>query len=318
MKIRDLPPMATLRAFEAASRLQSFTGAAEELFVTHGAVSQQVRALEAQLGVSLFVRKGKRVTNTEAGQRYARKIAAALQQLADASDEVAEQGRERRLVISTLPSFAARWLMPRIGSFIEAHPDIDLELRASTELVDLQREGVDVAIRHGSGHYPGLHVEKLMDEYYFAACSPNFNDGILPATPRELIESPLLHSSRDESWRAWLDRAGLHEVAEPTRGSRYFDSTYLLDAAIAGHGVALVRHTIALADIAEGRLVKLFDIEVPASFALFFVCTPSRLALPRVQLFRAWLLETMAAFQAEQQRIRLSAAQAGGDRRAAP
>jgi len=240
MDLRQLPALNAIRAFEAAARHENFSRAADELFVTHGAVSHQVRGLEEALGVKLFVRNGKRLCLTNTGARYAQQVRTALMMLADATRDVRASDRDRRLVISMLSSFAARWVTPRIGSFIERHPEIDVELQSTNGLTDFSRDDVDLAIRFGFGVYPGLHVEPLLDEVFFPACSPNLNGGKLPQTPADLVHYPLLRSD-DELWRPWFDAAGLDAVTEPKRGVLYQDSSNLLQAAIDGQGIALVR-----------------------------------------------------------------------------
>src|SRR5690349_1724445 len=239
MDLRQLPALNALRAFEAAARHESFSRAADELFVTHGAVSHQIRALEAELGVSLFARDGKRVRLTETGRRYAAQVRSALMALADATCEIRAGDRERRLVVSMLTSFAARWVTPRIGSFIEAH----------------------------------LQSELLLEEIFFPACAPTFNGGKLPQTPTDLAKVPLLRSD-DELWRPWFDAAGLTDWPEPKRGVLYQDSSNLLQAAIDGQGVALTRRSLAMHEVAAGRLVRLFDIDGPSPWQYFFICTP--------------------------------------------
>lgn len=297
MNLRDLPPLNALRAFEAAARNESFSRAADELFVTHGAVSHQIRALEADLGATLFVREGKRVRLTETGDRYAKAVRAALMALADATHDVRSADRERRLVVSSAASFTARWITPRIGSFIERNPQIDLELQSKNSLTDFTREDVDVAIRYGQGIYPDLHVEPLLDEIFFPVCSPTFAGGVLPETPRDLAHVRLLRTD-DELWRPWFDVAGLKEMSEPRGGVLYHDSSNLLQAAIEGQGVALTRRSIATHELAAGRLVRLFGIDAPSPSAYYFVCPPSLVDAPRVQAFRSWIFEEVERFRA--------------------
>ncbi|MGN4068817.1 transcriptional regulator GcvA [Burkholderia gladioli] len=302
MDLRKLPPLNALRAFEAAARHESFSRAADELFVTHGAISHQVRALEEELGVPLFVRHGKRLSLTESGERYARQVRAALTILLDATQDVRAADRGNRLVVSSLQSFAARWITPRVGSFIDRHPDIDLELQSTNSLTDFSRDDVDIAIRFGNGHYPGLHVEKLFDEMFFPACAPGLNGGVLPREPADLARYPLLRSD-DELWRPWFDAAGLETLSEPKRGLLFQDSSQLVQAAIDGQGIALVRRSLAAAELDAGRIVRLFDIDGPSPWHGYFVCLPSRLAAPRVQAFRTWLLAELAHFEREWLRI---------------
>jgi LysR family transcriptional regulator, glycine cleavage system transcriptional activator len=297
MDLRQLPALNALKAFEAAARHESFTRAADELFVTHGAVSHQIRALEGELGIALFARDGKRVRLTEAGRRYSVQVRAALSQLAEATQTIRAGDRERRLVVSMLSSFAARWVTPRIGRFIEAHPQWDVELQSTNQITDFARDDVDVAIRFGYGQYSGLHVELLLDEIFFPACSPSFNDGKLPADPRELAKLPLLRSD-DELWRPWFDAAGLQDIPEPKRGVLYQDSSNLLQAAMDGQGIALVRRSLAMHEITLGRLVRLFkDIDGPSPWRYYFICAPQRMQTERVRAFRDWVFDEVARFK---------------------
>ncbi|PRG70320.1 transcriptional regulator GcvA [Burkholderia cenocepacia] len=296
MDLRQLPALNAIRAFEAAARHENFSRAADELFVTHGAVSHQVRALEEELGVQLFTRNGKRLCLTDAGMRYAQQIRTALMAIADATRDVRASDRDRRLVVSMLSSFAARFITPRIGTFIERHPEIDVELQSTNSLTDFARDDVDLAIRFGFGSYPGLHVEPLFEEVFFPACAPTLNGGKLPQTPADLVHYPLLRSD-DELWRPWFDAAGLDTLTEPKRGILYQDSSNLLLAAIEGQGIALVRRSLAVHDLLDGRIVRLFDIDGPSPWHYFFVRPPPLLNTPRVQAFRTWLFEEVAEYK---------------------
>lgn len=297
MTLRELPALNALKTFEAAARHESFSRAADELFVTHGAVSHQIRALEEELGIALFAREGKRVRLTDAGCRYAKDVRAALMTLADATREVRAGHRERRLIVSLPSSFSARWITPRVGRFIERYPQIDLELVSTNALTDFAREDVDAAVRFGAGHYPDLHVELLLEEVFFPVCAPTFNGGVLPRTPADLADVQLLRSD-EELWRPWFKAAGLTAVAEPRRGVLYQDSSNLLQAAIDGQGVALVRRSIAMHEIAARHLVRLFEVDAPSPWTYYFVCPPPLLESPRVQAFRSWLYEEVERFRA--------------------
>ncbi|UZN49804.1 transcriptional regulator GcvA [Cupriavidus cauae] len=290
-----LPALTALRAFEAAARHESFSRAATELFVTHGAVSHQVRALEEELGQPLFARNGKRVSLTPAGRVYAERVRDALLQIAEATRALQSGTRDKRLTISTMPSFAARWLTPRIGSFIERHPELDVELMSSNTLVDFTRDEVDVALRMGSGNYPGLYVERLLDDVFFPVCSPNFLGGKLPARPEDMQGLTLLRGEGDP-WRPWFEAAGL-DWPEPRKGLMFEDSSLLLQAAAEGQGIALIRSSLAYNDLLSGRVVRLFDVSIPCPWLLYFVCTPAMLDTPKVQAFRTWLLPEIAAFR---------------------
>jgi LysR family transcriptional regulator, glycine cleavage system transcriptional activator len=288
---RRLPNLAALRAFEAAARLGNFSRAAEEIHVTHGAISHQVRALEEELGVILFTRHGKRISVTPDGERFADTLRRALSEIASAADALRADSRANKLTITALPSFAARWLSPRIGRFIEQHPDLEVMLQSSGALTDFVRESVDLGIRFGKGSYPGLATEKIMDDHYYPVASPRYNGGRLPKTPKELAAGTLLRCEM-EPWTPWFRAAGL-EALEPTGGLVFEDSSMLVRAAAEGHGIALARHAIAMTEIASGELVRLFDTVIPCPDSYFLVCPPKSLQKPQVQAFRTWLLKEL-------------------------
>jgi LysR family glycine cleavage system transcriptional activator len=296
--LKRLPNLSALRAFEAAARHQSFARAAAELFVTHSAISHQIRGLESELGVSLFARVGRRVVLTELGRDYARQVTSAFVHIAQATQDLSKDVRERRLVLTTIPSFAGRWLAPRIGRFMIAHPELDVELRSSIEIVDLEQSEVDIAIRFGKGPYPGLHTEPLMHETFFVVCRPDFNGGIHPATPADLLSFPLLRSD-DERWRFWFDAAGLRDTPEPSRGPIYEDSSLLLEGAIDGLGIAMARATLASEPLAAGKLIRLFaPIIAPSPWSYFVVSSRKKAQRPAVQAFRDWIMAEAKAFMA--------------------
>lgn len=297
MDLRRLPNLGALKAFEAAARYESFSRAAEELFVTHSAVSHQIRALETELGTVLFKRDGKRLTLTQNGWRYADQVRAALASIATATDAIRSGDRERRLVISVLPSFAARWLMPRIGRFIERHPEIDVDLQSTHMITDFNRDDVDVVIRLGDGNYPELFAEPLMDEAFFPACAPTLNGGKLPKKPADLARVPLLRNDY-AMWSSWFAAAGLKGWAEPRRGVLYQDASQQLQAAVEGQGVGLVRRSLAMHEVASGRLVRLFDIKVPSPWTYWLLCPEPLRDAFRVRALRDWLHDEVRQFQA--------------------
>lgn len=290
--LRRLPNLAALRAFEAAARHENFSRAAEEIHVTHGAISHQVRALEEELGVALFARHGKRIAITPEGERFAATLRKALMEIASAAAILQADARQTKLTVTALPSFAARWLSPRLGSFIEQYPDMEVMLQSSNHLTDFVRESVDIGIRFGRGFYPGLEVEKIMDDCYYPVASPRFNGGKLPRTPQKLAQSPLLRCE-EEPWRPWFRAAGV-DAPEPTGGLVFQDSSMLVRAAVEGHGIALARHAIADSDIKSGNLVRLFDVAIPCLQSYYLVCPPEALKKPQVQAFRSWLLAEVA------------------------
>ncbi|HEY2628477.1 MAG TPA: LysR family transcriptional regulator, partial [Usitatibacter sp.] len=205
--IRRLPPLSALRPFEAAARLESFSRAADELHVTHGAVSRQVRALEEHVGAPLFARHGKRVSLTPAGRAFAERIRGALQEIAQAAEAAGVARREGSLTVSVLPSFASRWLMPRLIRFMDANPKIEINVLTSNALANFGSDGVDVAIRYGRGAWPGLVSEKFLEDDYFPVASPKMNRGKLPREPRDLLKVRIMREDRDY-WERWLEAAG--------------------------------------------------------------------------------------------------------------
>lgn len=287
-----LPPMQALRAFEAAARTGSLTRAAEALHLTHGAISHQIKALEADLGVRLVERAGRGVRLTGEGERLAGRVRGALAELSDALREASDRANPRQLRVSVMPSFAARWLLPRIGRFIAAHPEIDLDVRASFALVDFRRDDAEVAVRYGSGNYPGLGVEHLMHDIYFPVCSPSLAGGRLPKRPADLAEYLLLRSG-DENWQPWFAAAGL-DWPEPTRGPMFDDDSHLMQAAIEGQGIALARTSLIGKDLANGVLVRLFDVTLPSPNHYYLVYPPRLAGSPKLAMFRSWLKSEIA------------------------
>ena len=284
-----IPATQALRALEAVARTGSLTKAAAAMHVTHGAISHQLKGLEDDLGVRLIERAGRGIRLTDEGERFAGRVRAALTDLAEAVREITEHSNPRQLRVSVMPSFAARWLLPRIGRFLAANPDIDLDVRASMTLVDFRRDDVDAALRYGGGHYPGVVSEHLLDDVYYPVCSPRLGGGRLPKRPAE-ISRYLLLRSEDEFWQPWFRAAGL-DWPEPARGPIFNDASHLMQAAVDGQGIALARSSLIGNDIANGVLVRLFDLEVPSAFRYYLVYPPRLADSPKLQRFRAWLRE---------------------------
>jgi LysR family glycine cleavage system transcriptional activator len=299
---RNLPPLNSLRAFEAAARHLSFTKAAEELHVTPAAISHQIKALEEQLGVPLFRRLTRALRLTQAGQAALPPMRDGFDSLADAVDLLRAHENSGAITVSIDPSFAAKWLVPRLDRFRAALPDLDVRLDATDKLTDFQRDNVDLAIRYGSGNYPGLEVERLLSEEIFPVCSPKLGEGTAPlAQPSDLRHHTLIHLEWDSenvtapNWRMWLLAAGIHDI-NYTRGPVFSMTTLALQAAIEGQGVALASSFLVADDLAAGRLVVPFDLSVcdPLDFA-YHVVVPKRTAdLPKVVAFKTWLLDEIA------------------------
>ncbi len=297
MSRRRLPPLNAVRAFEAASRHASFQAAADELAVTAGAVAQQVKSLELWFGVPLFRRlPSKGVALTAAGQRYAITVSALLDELAEATARITAHDSANVLTVSTIPSFAAQWLIPRLGTFRAAHPQLDVRIVASTSLTDFGREDVDVAVRYGRGSYPNLSSEFFLKETFFPVCSPQLlDDPVHPLRGAEdLRHHTLLHEEVDPGipetidWPKWLAIAGVDGV-DARRGPRFTHTFLALQAAAAGQGVALATSVLIGEDLATHRLVMPFGPEVPGYYSYYLVCPAPVGEQPKVEAFRSWI-----------------------------
>jgi LysR family transcriptional regulator, glycine cleavage system transcriptional activator len=286
---QKLPPLTALRCLEVAARLESFSQAAEELHVTHSAVSHQIKALEEFLGVPLFVRQGRRIVLTDDGRFLAERVRSALAQIAEATASLGRRARPNQLTISVLPSFASRWLMPRIGRFIGEHPDWEVNIESNPGLADFVRDGVDVAIRFGRGPWPNVQTEWFMDDQYILVAGAKLNRGRLPTKLSDLTSAPLLRTDT-EAWLRWCAEAGI-QLPPPTGGVEFSDAAMNLQTVIDGRGIQLARRSIAAAEIAKGTLVQLFGVSVPAQES-YFVVWPQHIApSDKVLAFRDWLFK---------------------------
>lgn len=300
---RRLPPLNALKAFEAAARYESFTRAAEELCVTQGAVSHQVKALEAELGLKLFNRERQRLVITEAGRAYLEVVRDALDRIAAGTERLLQRQSAGALTVSTSPNFASKWLVHRLGRFAEAHPGIDLRVSASLHHVDFAREDVDVAIRHGNGQASGLHVTRLCAEVLAPVCSPKLlrgRNGL--RAPADLARHTLLHVDDRNDWVKWLDAAGVRNI-DLSRGPVLNQASMTLDAAVDGQGVALARSALAAWDLITGRLVRPFELALPVPYAYWIVCPKATTKLPKIATFRDWLLAEAAEDQRRLQQL---------------
>jgi LysR family glycine cleavage system transcriptional activator len=292
--LRRLPPLNALKAFEAAARSESFTRAAEELCVTQGAVSHQVKALEATLGIKLFNRERQRLVITEAGREYLAVVRDALDRIAVGTERLVQRQTSGILTVSTSPDFAAKWLVNRLGRFAEAHPDIDLRVSATMHHIDFAREEVDLAVRHGDGNWVGLDVVRLCSEQLFPVCSPKLVSGRNRIhKPSDLMKFPLLHLDDWKTWLRWFDAAGVADT-KLSRGPILNRASMLIDAAVDGQGIALARTSLAAWDLINGRLVKLFDVTLRLSNTYWIICPKVTSALPKIKIFREWLLAEAA------------------------
>lgn len=294
---RSRLPLNALRVFEAAARHGRFDRAADELAITPGAVSRQIKALEADLGVRLFDRFNRAVQITEAGRRLAEGVSDGLVSIEQAVGRVRARS-DGPLVVSVLHTIAVKWLVPRLADFYARYPNADVHVSASDRRADLTREA-DLAIRYGPGPYPGLHAERLMRGEMYPVCSPRLMEGLHPLRePNDLAHHVLLHDANflpdEPRWPDWLALAGAEGV-DGERGPR-FSNTYLqLEAAVSGNGVVLSHAPMALDDLRTGRLVRPFPQSIMAPYSVWALSLPERAEQPAIRRFRAWLVEQAQA-----------------------
>ena len=288
-----LPSLNGLRAFEAAARHLSFTLAAAELNVTQAAISHQIKRLEEQLNVALFVRRNRTLLLTRAAEDYLPAVRAAFDDLRRATERLVRPERQKVLTVSTISSLAAKWLVPRLIHFHEAHPEIEVRISTTMRSVDLRGEGIDLAIRWGKGQWPGLRADWLMREAWFPVCSPALLAGPTPLeTPADLARHTLIHVEHyREAWPLWLAAAGAPLAIAERRGLTFDLVMVALQAAIDGAGVALSGTSFVEIDLAAGRLVRPFELALPHKEGAFYVVTPEeRAEEPSVRIFRDWLI----------------------------
>jgi DNA-binding transcriptional LysR family regulator len=288
-----LPPLNALRAFEVAARHLSFTRAAEELHVTQAAVSHQVKALEAHLGVALFRRLTRGLRLTDEGQALVPELRDVFERLAVAVARVGRREAHGRLTISLLTTFALSWLVPRLPRFNALHPEIEVSLIATGRLADFRREDVDIAIRYGAGPWPDLHNEKLFADELTPLCGRQWIGKL--KRPADLAHVPLLVLNNHDDWPAWLGAAGLTHI-DANKGQAFDSTRIAVDAAIAGGGVAIGNPYVHDEPIAEGRLFQPFDLVVPNGLSYWLVCPEATRERPKIRAFRDWLIGEIAAF----------------------
>ncbi|MFA7269216.1 MAG: transcriptional regulator GcvA [Sterolibacterium sp.] len=304
-----MPPLNALRAFESAARHLSFRKAAEELHVTPAAISHQIKLLEDQLGIQLFRRLTRAVELTEVGSSFLPKLSEAFETMVQAVNKVRTHEKTAVISVNVPPSFASKWLMPRLHRFVTAHPDIDIRIIASMRLVDEHQQDLgspdehyragdfDIDIHFGSGNYPGCRVNKLFTVSYTPLCSPSLLEGLRPLKkPSDLRYHLLLHddipeaSVRRPNWAKWLQAAGVDNV-DSSRGPHFNHPILGLEAAVDGMGVVLGTKEMAAYDLAAGRLVAPFDLVLETDTAYYLVVSESVADYPKVKVFREWLLK---------------------------
>jgi LysR family glycine cleavage system transcriptional activator len=291
-----LPPLNAVRAFEAVARHLSMTVAAEELHVTPGAISRQVQLLEEFLGAALLKRGHRQVTLTRQGADFYRAASKAIDLLRAASGR-ARKSRRKQLKIRAYTTFAMRWLVPRLSGFHEAHPDVEVLLTTSLEPVDFKRDDLDGAIRLGDGKWPGAVSHRLVSNILVPVASPKLlKSGPPLRKPADLARHTLLHSiARPDDWAAWLEAAGVIDKLDPHSGMTYESSAIAYAAAEQGQGVAIAQLFLVEADIASGKLKRLFTKALDMGDFTYYLLTPShRAETPQMRQFRLWLLEHLS------------------------
>jgi LysR family glycine cleavage system transcriptional activator len=294
-----LPSLQTLRAFEAAGRLKSYSRAADELGLTHGAVSHRIRELEERLGVTLFRRVGNTMVLTADGQLLEVQVRQGLslleQAFAPRSPRPSAKAN-RHIVMTSVPSLASTWLFTRLGQYRAANPDIDIDLRVSEKLSDYKKEGIDLGVRLGAGGWSGLNAVKLFDEVLTPVSTPEYRDRLNLREPNDLARATLLRNPFTP-WAQWFRAVGL-DWPEPSTGPKFDDAPLLLRSALDSQGVALGRQWLAIDELRAGRLVTLFDLTVQDDFAYWLVWPTGRAANPEATRFREWLEAQAAAEEA--------------------
>jgi LysR family glycine cleavage system transcriptional activator len=282
-----LPPFFALRALEAAARHRSYSRAAEELSVTHGAVSQQIRRLEVELGARLFARTGNNMAPTPEALRLAGEVGRGLDILRNAVARFEAAAERDPLVVSIDPQFASRWLPSRLTRLITNQAGANLEMRVEERRADFTTDGVDVGVRYGAGHWDGLEARRLFAETLIPVCSPAIAARYPIREPADLLTAPLLHHGY-RPWSLWFDAFGL--PPPPRQGMLFDDSVMLLEAAAQGLGVALARSGLIEGDLALGRLVKPVESEVASDLGFFVVWRADSRKLERIEALRDWLV----------------------------
>lgn len=286
---RKLPPLHALTAFEAAARHQSFSKAAQELYLTHSAVSHRIRILEEHLGAQLFLRLSKRIALTPRGESFLATVRETLAALHHAASALKQHAR-RALRISVLPAFASSWLIQRLGDFSHHHPEIDLEVQTTGQLADLRSGEVDLAIRYGAGSWPGLYSSKLFTDRIYPVGSPHYLDTIPSiARPSDLKGTKLLRH-RKLPWNGWFCAAGL-DWPEPDSGPIYSDVGLMLEAAANAQGIALARDVLVAPHLERGKLVRVTQVVAPSDWHFYLVCIPEARERTEVSRFCDWLMD---------------------------
>ncbi|WP_353518898.1 transcriptional regulator GcvA [Thalassotalea sp. SU-HH00458] len=289
-----LPPLNALRVFEASARQLSFTRAAEELFVTQAAISHQIKSLEEHLALKLFMRKNRALLLTEEGQSYYSDIKNVFNLLHEATEKLLARGAKGAITVSLQPSFAIQWLVPRLNTFNLLNPDVDVRIKAVDQADNSLTEDVDIAIYHGRGRWPGVHVDKLHTEYLIPVCSPLLLEGNKPLnTIHDLTNHTLLHDTSRRDWKRWFKDVGV-KGTNVNHGPIFSHSAMVVQAAVYGQGIALAQSILAKPDLDAGRLVKPVSHTLISKDSFYLVCREHQVDVGKIAAFREWVLDTVA------------------------
>lgn len=295
MRNTRLPPLNALKAFDSAARHLSFTKAADELFVTQAAVSHQIKALEEHLAIKLFTRRNRSLLLTEEGQIYAVEIQEMFKHLQEATTRLQQKNNKGTINVSTPPSFASQWLIPRISQFSELEPDIDVRIQAVNHDEDFMADDIDIAIYHGRGRWSGMVSEKLLSEFLTPMCSPLVLNKSKPLQHlADLSHWNLLHDMSRQNWKKWLQHFVVTNV-NVNKGPVFSHSMMVLQAAALGQGIALGNTILAKPELDAGRLVTPFNEKLESPHSFYVVCRDSPSDLAKVASFKDWLLSQAEA-----------------------
>ncbi|MBD3610021.1 MAG: transcriptional regulator GcvA [Gammaproteobacteria bacterium] len=292
--MKRLPPLRTLKSFEAAARNGSFQKASEELFVTPSAISHQIKALELFLGLELFRRHKRRVELTSAGKEYLQSVQIAFKELERSTQKLISAHTSGELTLAVAPAFLTRWLLPRIGHFNEQYPDIESHLLSHNGLVDFDRDNIDMAVYFGHGDWPGVETHFLKRSELIPVCHPDLLAEKPINKPEDLTQFPLLHVvKRKDEWRSWFEEAGA-EYKESKKGLYLSSGLLTADAATKGLGIALADVNLISDEINSGQLVVALDIPLPLSKSFYLVYQKNRAATYSMMVFREWIMQEMS------------------------
>lgn len=295
--MRSLPSIQTLRALDSAATHGSYSAAADELGLTHGAISHRIRELEERLGITLFRRVGRGMVPTREAVTLLAHVRQALAILDRAFPDHRRSEGDERLVVSIHPALATRWLLPRLGGFTEQMPHVAVTIRSTADLEEFLVRGVDLAIRYGAGDWPNCTSLRLGGEIFYPVCTPDYRDRLEIRTPEDLRRCTLLRHGW-QSWSPWLRVAGLR-LSEPTAGLTLSDSSMLVEVASSGQGVALAGSLMVQEEIKRGRLVRLFDIQAEDIYGYYLVWQAGTVLSTSALAFRSWVTECFAQTMAE-------------------